>query len=98
MLEIIIELDLVGVWRDHNPKLRKYTRRRHERGTFTFFLNIKEERKKYLFNDELNKFYLRLYCVGHMVKVYSDRERGNPLPAHRILFLISSKVLGVGCF
>ena len=44
-----------------------------------------------LFNDALNTFYLRLYGVGHMVKDHSDRERGNPLPPHRLLFPISSK-------
>ena len=44
-----------------------------------------------LFNDALNTFYLRLYGVRHMVKDHSDRERGNPLPPHRILFSISSK-------
>ena len=42
-----------------------------------------------LFNDALNTFYLRLY----MVKNHSDRERGNLLPPHRLLFPISSKVL-----
>ena len=36
-------------------------------------------------------FYLRLYGVGHMVKDHSDRERGKPLPPHRLLFPISSK-------
>ena len=41
-----------------------------------------------LFNDALNTFYLRLYGVRHMVK---DSERVNPLPPHRLLFLISSK-------
>ena len=35
-------------------------------------------------------FILRLYGVGHMVKDHSDSERGNPLPPHRLLFLISS--------
>ena len=44
-----------------------------------------------LFNDTLNTFYLRLYGVGHMVKVHSDSERENLLPPHRLLFLISSK-------
>ena len=44
-----------------------------------------------LFNDALNTFYLRLYGVRHMVKDHSDSERGNPLPAHRLLFPISSK-------
>ena len=33
-----------------------------------------------LFNDALNTFYLRLYGVRHMVKDYSDSEKGNPLP------------------
>ena len=33
------------------------------------------------------------YCFGHMVKDNSDSERGNPLPPHRLLFPISSKVL-----
>ena len=34
-------------------------------------------------------FYLRLYCVGHMVEDHSDSERGNPLLAHGLLFLIN---------
>ena len=44
-----------------------------------------------LFNDALSTFYLRLYGIGHMVKDHSDSERGNPLPPHGLLFLISSK-------
>ena len=44
-----------------------------------------------LFNDTLNTFYLQLYDVGHMIKNQSDRERGNPLPPHMLLFPISSK-------
>ena len=44
-----------------------------------------------LFNDALNSFYLRLYGVRHMVKDHSDSERGNPLPPHRLLFLISKQ-------
>ena len=44
-----------------------------------------------LFNDALNTFYLRIYCVGHMVKDHSDSERGNPLPPHGLLFPNSSK-------
>ena len=43
------------------------------------------------FNDALNTFYLRLYGDGHMVKVHSDSERGNPLPPHGLLFSIDSK-------
>ena len=58
--------------------------------------NLKEGRKErnVLFNDALNTFYLRLYGVRHMVKDHSDREKGNPLPPHRLLFPINSK----GCF
>ena len=44
-----------------------------------------------LFNDALNTFYLRLYGIRYMVKDHSDSERGNPLPPHRLLFLINSK-------
>ena len=44
-----------------------------------------------LFNDALNTFYLRLYGIKHMVKDYSDSERGNPLLPHGLLFPISSK-------
>ena len=44
-----------------------------------------------LFNDALNTFYLRLYCVRPMVKNHPDNDRGNPLPPHGLLFLISSK-------
>ena len=45
-----------------------------------------------LFNDTLNTFYLRLYCVGHMVEDHSDSERGNPLPPHGLLFPINKTV------
>ena len=44
-----------------------------------------------LFNDALNTFYLRLYGIRHMVKDHSDRERGNPMPPHKLLLSISSK-------
>ena len=44
-----------------------------------------------LFNDTFNIFYLQLYGVTHMVNDHSDSERGNPLPQHGVLFLISSK-------
>ena len=43
-----------------------------------------------LFNNALNTFYLRLYGIRHMVKDHSDSEKGNPLPPHRLLFLINS--------
>ena len=40
-----------------------------------------------LFNDTLNTFYIRLY---DMLINHSDSERGNPLPPHGLLFLITS--------
>ena len=36
-------------------------------------------------------FVFRLYGVRHMIKDYSDNDRGNPLPPHGLLFLIISK-------
>ena len=40
-------------------------------------------------------FYLMTHSThfiyGYMVKYHSDSERGNPLPPHRLLFLINSK-------
>ena len=45
----------------------------------------------FLFNDALNTFYLRLYGITHMVKDHLDKEKGNPLPPHGLLFPISSK-------
>ena len=38
-------------------------------------------------------FYLRLYGVRHMVKDHSDSEKGIPLPPHRLLLSINSKVV-----
>ena len=43
-----------------------------------------------LFIEALNTVCLRLYGVRHMVKDHSDSEKGNPLPPHRLLFLINS--------
>ena len=54
------------------------------------YLKINEE--NILFNDALNTFYVRLYGVRHMIKDHSNSKRGNLLPPHRLLFLISSKV------
>ena len=51
-----------------------------------------KKERKFLFNDALNTFDLRLYGVGHnIVKNHSDCERGNPLPPHGLLLPISSK-------
>ena len=44
-----------------------------------------------LFIDALNTFYLWIYGIRHMVKDYSDSDRGNLLMPHELLFLISSK-------
>ena len=52
----------------------------------------RERERNVLLNDTLNTFYLRLYGVRHMVKNHSDSEKGNPLPPHRLLLLINSKV------
>ena len=55
-----------------------------------FWTKVEWKEGNVLFNDTLNTFYLRLYGVKHMVKDHSDSLRGNPLPPHRLLFLISS--------
>ena len=52
---------------------------------FTDSISVSDSGRKegnVLFNNTLNTFYLRLYVVGHMVKDYSDSERGNPLLPH----------------
>ena len=58
---------------------------------FAGVLNVCYKEGNVLFNDVLTTFYLRLYGVRHMVKGYSDSEKGNPRPPHRLLFPISSK-------
>ena len=50
----------------------------------------RERERNVLFNDALNTFYLRLYGIRYMVKDHSDSEKGNPLPPHELLFLISN--------
>ena len=50
-----------------------------------------ERERNVSFNDALNTFYLRLYGVRHIIKDYSDSEKGNPLPPHRLLLSINSK-------
>ena len=56
-------------------------------------LVAKEGRKKgnVLFKDAFNIFYLWLYGVRHMEEDHPDIERGNLLPPHGVLFLISTK-------
>ena len=47
-------------------------------------------KRMFLFKDGLSTFCLRLYGVEHMVKDYSESERGNLLPRIRnLLFLFS---------
>ena len=53
---------------------------------------LTERERNVLFNNALNTFYLRLYGVRHIVKDHSDSEKWNPLPPHRLLLLINSKV------
>ena len=55
------------------------------------FYTHKESEMFYLINDALNTFFLRLYGVRHMDKDYSDSEKVNPLPPHRLLLSINSK-------
>ena len=43
-----------------------------------------------LLNDVLDRFYLQLYGVRHIVKDHSGNEKGNPLLLHGILFPIST--------
>ena len=38
---------------------------------------LKNKQRDVSFNDALNKFYLRLYGVTHIVKDHSDSEKGN---------------------
>ena len=51
-----------------------------------------EEGKKEMFylTTHSTHYILQLYGVRHMVKDHSDRERGNLLLPHRLLFLINS--------
>ena len=59
--------------------------------SLTAIFNTTRKEGNVLFNDALITFYLRLYGVRHMVKDHSDSEKGNPLPPHRLLFVINSK-------
>ena len=45
----------------------------------------------YLTTHSIHFIYGYIYGVGHMVDDQSDRERGNPLPSHVLLFPINSK-------
>ena len=58
---------------------------------FTVIWYGRKEGRNVLFNDALNTFYLLLYGIRYMVKNHSDKERGNLLPPHGLLFPICSK-------
>ena len=51
----------------------------------------KERKEMFYLTTHSTHFILWLYGVGHMVKDHSDSDKGNPLPPHRLLFLINSK-------
>ena len=71
---------------------RKKERRKEETLNCSILEGCEQrEREKFLFNNALNIFYLRLYGVRHMVKYHTDSERGNLLPPHGLLFPINSK-------
>ena len=96
LLNGVYHIALVIYWRVVSTALRQlYWPEVMLRTKFSCRMAVETARRKkegnVLFNDALNTFYLRLYGVRHMVKNHSDRERGNPLPPHRLLFPISSK-------
>ena len=59
--------------------------------TMSAWISLGRKEGNVLFNYALF-YYLRLYGVRHMVKEYSDSEKGNPLPPYRLLFPINSNV------
>ena len=59
--------------------------------TMSAWISLGRKEGNVLFNYALF-YYLRLYGVRHMVKHYSDSEKGNPLPPYRLLFPINSNV------
>ena len=61
-------------------------------GLTVFRIFVRPGRKEMFYlTTHSTHFSLRLYGIRHMVKDHSDSEKGNPLPPHRVLFLISSK-------
>ena len=60
------------------------------------YIGYWEARKCFIYSiNALNTFYLWLYGIRHMVKDHSDSEKGNLLPPHGLLFLISSNVSSI---
>ena len=56
------------------------------------YVQLVQEGMNEMFYLTIHSTYLRFDGVKHMVNHHSDSDRGKPLPAHGILFSISSKV------
>ena len=56
------------------------------------FFRIEREREMFYLTTHSTHFIYG-YMASDMVKDHSDNEKGNPLPPHRLLFPISSKVI-----
>ena len=52
---------------------------------------LKEGRKEAFYLTMHTSHFIYGYMASDIIKNHSDREKGNPLPPHRLLFLISSK-------
>ena len=73
--------DETHVMHVHTSDLKNYEGKRGKEGNVSL-------------NDELSKFCLQLYGLGHRVKDISDSDRGNPLPPiHGMFFSNSSNGL-----
>ena len=64
----------------------------HERTLYLWAMSRspggKEGRKgMFYLTTHLTHFYLRVYGIRHMVKDHSNREKGNPLPPHRLFYM-----------
>ena len=54
---------------------------------WSYFVNLWERRKDIFYLTKHSTHFI----YGYMAKDHSDGERGNPLPPHRLLFVINSK-------
>ena len=90
LLVIKLELTDFGKMQSRQFSVDDSCKSDHQQGEVRGWYKQRKE-GNVLFNDALNRFYLRLYGVRHMVKDHSDSERGNLLPPHGLLFLFSSK-------
>ena len=60
-------------------------------GQITYKSCVSPRKEGMLYLTTLSTFYLSICGVRYIVKDHSDSERGNQLPPHGLLFLISSK-------